>query len=434
MEEKYTTQLNAARKKIITPAMKHVAGVEGMAEEFILSELAKGRLVIPANKNHLSLKPVGIGQNVRCKINANIGSSSVDTDLEKELEKLRVSIRYGSECVMDLSTGGDLDLIRKTLLAESHAPLGTVPLYEVANRFENIADTEADDFFAVIEKQAEQGVDFMTIHAGLLKAFIPSACQRVMGIVSRGGALIAKWMDERDEENPFFTHFDRLLAVCKKYDVTLSLGDGLRPGCLADANDEAQFSELETLGELTLRCWEEDVQVMIEGPGHIPFHLIQMNVEKQKELCHGAPFYVLGPVVTDIAPGYDHITSAIGATMAGFSGAALLCYVTPREHLGLPTIDDVREGVVAYKIAAHAVNVARGFPGAQTRDNEMSAARHAFDWEKQFSLALDPDKARRLFKEGMKERPESEKANYCSMCGPEHCSIKRSREVEQHNK
>jgi len=422
--------MHQARKGVITKEMEHVAREERLPADFVRKELAEGRLIIPANINHKNLKPIGIGIATRCKINANIGNSSLRSDINEELRKLDTAIKYGSDAVMDLSTGTDINEIRKAIIAHSAVPIGTVPVYQAIELVKNVEELTLDQMFYVIEEQAEQGVDFMTIHAGLLKSHLPLACKRTTGIVSRGGSLMARWMIKNNKENPFFEHFDRLLTICQRYDVSLSLGDGLRPGCLADASDDAQFAELKTLGELTKRAWEKDVQVMIEGPGHIPFNEIEMNVKREIELCHGAPFYVLGPVITDIAAGYDHIASAIGGTMAAYHGVSMLCYVTPKEHLGLPDEEDVRRGVVAHKIAAHAADVARGRIGARDRDDAMARARYSFDWDKQFELALDSDRARE-YHAGATTASGSDPAtlNHCSMCGPKYCAMKVSREV-----
>jgi phosphomethylpyrimidine synthase len=345
------------------------------------------------------------------------------SDTEAELEKLHMAVHFGADTVMDLSTGGDIDAIRQSIIDVSPVPIGTVPIYQTVTTVRRVEDLTPDDMIGMVEHQAEQGVDYMTIHAGVLREYVPLTADRVTGIVSRGGSIMAQWMTAHHKQNPFYEYFDRILEVCKRYDVSISLGDGLRPGSLADANDTAQFAELETLGELTLRAWEQDVQVMIEGPGHIPFHLIQMNVEREMEVCHEAPFYVLGPLVTDIAPGYDHITSAIGATMAGYAGAAMLCYVTPKEHLGLPNRDDVRQGVIAYKIAAHAADIARGRKGARDRDDALSRARFDFEWERQFELSLDPETARAMHDESLPDEAYKG-ARFCSMCGPKFCSMR----------
>jgi phosphomethylpyrimidine synthase len=422
------TQLQFARQGTITPEMEHVARRESLAPELIRSEVARGRMIIPANLHHASLEPMGIGIAARCKINANIGNSAVTSEIGDELEKLRLAVELGSDTVMDLSTGGDIDRIRGAIIEASTVPIGTVPIYQAIQAVQRVEDLTPDLLLETIEDQAIQGVDYMTIHAGLLLRFIPLAKSRVTGIVSRGGALLAHWMVCHESENPLYVHFDRILAICRRHDVSLSLGDGLRPGCLHDASDEAQFAELEVLGELTRRCRDAGVQVMIEGPGHIPMDQVRMNVEKEMEVCGEAPFYVLGPLVTDIAPGYDHITSAIGAALAGWAGASLLCYVTPKEHLGLPEAGDVRQGVIAYKIAAHAADIARRRPGARDRDDALSAARFAFDWNRQFELSLDPETARSMHDETLPH--ESHKsARFCSMCGPRFCSMKISQDI-----
>jgi len=424
--------MKLAREGVITKEMEFVARDEGLAAEFVRKEIAEGRMIIPANINHKGLKPLAIGISTRCKINANIGNSSMSSDVDTELKKLNTALKYGADAVMDLSTGNDINKIRVEIVKNSPAPVGTVPMYQAAELREKFNDLTVDEMFGVIEMQAKQGVDFMTIHAGLLRRHLPLAAKRRTGIVSRGGSLLAGWMNFHNRENPFYEHFDRLLDICEEYDVSLSLGDGLRPGSLADASDEAQFAELAVLGELTLRAWKRNVQVMIEGPGHVPFNQIEMNVKKEIELCHGAPFYVLGPIVTDIAAGYDHIASAIGGTMAAFHGVSMLCYVTPKEHLGLPDEDDVRAGVIAHKIAAHAADVARGRKGARDRDDAMSAARYNFDWPKQFELALDSDRAREYHAETAKngcQNTDPLKKDHCSMCGPKYCAMKISREA-----
>jgi phosphomethylpyrimidine synthase len=417
------TQMHLARRGVVTEEMAHVAARERLASELVRDEVARGRLVIPANVNHPELEPIGIGVAATCKINANIGNSAVTSDTRGELEKLRVCLKYGADTVMDLSTGGDIPQIREAILRASPIPVGTVPIYECLAHVKEVQDLTPRMLLEIIEAQAAQGVDYMTIHAGLLRDFIPVAARRVTGIVARGGALMAQWMLANGQENPLYTHFDAICEIFKKYDVTFSLGDGLRPGCLADASDEAQFAELKVLGELTRKAWEHDVQTMVEGPGHVPLDQIPMNMEKERELCHEAPFYVLGPLVTDIAPGYDHITSAIGAAVAAQHGAAMLCYVTPAEHLGLPDVDDVREGIVAYKIAAHAADVARHRPGARDRDDALSRARYAFDWKRQFELSLDPDTARAKHDETLPHEA-FKSAEFCSMCGPKFCSMK----------
>jgi phosphomethylpyrimidine synthase len=426
------TQLEAARKGIVTPAMEFVARREELDPELVRSEVERGRLVIPANIHHLAgrLEPMGIGIATRCKINANIGNSAVTSKVDDELEKLHTAVHLGADTVMDLSTGGDIDLIRREIIGASPVPIGTVPMYQAIKDIKDIGDLKARDLLDMVERQAAQGVDYMTIHAGVLLEYLPLTAKRVTGIVSRGGSLIAQWMLVRHEQNPWYTNFDELSEILRAHDVTYSLGDGLRPGSLADANDEAQFAELKTLGELTLKAWEHGVQTMIEGPGHIPMHLVKMNVEKQREVCHEAPFYVLGPLVTDIAPGYDHITSAIGAALAGEAGAAMLCYVTPKEHLGLPNKDDVRQGVIAYKIAAHAADIARGRKGARDRDDALSKARFEFDWNRQFELSLDPETARRMHDETLPQ-DVFKSAKFCSMCGPKFCSMRVTQDIRK---
>lgn len=426
------TQMYYAKQGIITEEMKYVALRENLEPEFVRSEIARGRMIIPANINHPELEPTGIGINTVCKINANIGNSSVTSGIQEEVDKLNLSVKLGSDTVMDLSTGKQIPETREAILRNSTVPIGTVPIYEALERVGKLENLTVDVLFEVLEDQAKQGVDYFTVHCGLLMEYLPLVAHRVTGIVSRGGSIHAQWMIRTREQNILYTHFDRLLDICRRYDVTLSLGDGLRPGCLADANDEAQFSELKTLGELTLRAWEQDVQVMIEGPGHVPLDTVEMNVRKQIELCHEAPFYLLGPLVTDIAPGYDHITSAIGAAVAGAAGAALLCYVTPKEHLGLPNAKDVRDGVIAYKIAAHAADIARKRPGARDRDDALSRARFAFDWNTQFDLSLDPETARAMHDETLPDE-YFKSAEFCSMCGPKFCSMKISQEIMEYN-
>jgi phosphomethylpyrimidine synthase len=424
------TQLYYARQGVITDAMRRVAEREGLEPEVVRQEVARGRLVIPANVNHLAMRldPIGIGLAASIKINANIGNSAVSSDIEQELEKLRLAVRFGADTAMDLSTGGEIDAILAAIISDSTVPIGTVPIYEAVTLVDRVEGLTADDLLGMIEHQAQQGVDFMTIHAGVLLEHMPLVSKRVTGIVSRGGSILAQWMLYHHKQNPLYERFDDICDIFRRYDVTFSLGDGLRPGCLADASDEAQFAELRTLGELTQRARASDCQVMVEGPGHIPLDEIEMNVRLQQEVCDEAPFYVLGPLVTDIAPGYDHITSAIGATVAGYAGASFLCYVTPKEHLGLPDLDDVREGVIAYKIAAHAADVARKHPGARARDDELSRARYDFDWEKQFALSLDPETARRMHDESL--APDIFKqAEFCSMCGPKFCAMQISRHL-----
>lgn len=415
------TQVTLARRGVTTDAMIQVAASEGIEVERIREGLAAGRIVVPSNPSHVGLRPVGIGEGLRVKVNVNLGRSHTSSCLTEELNKLEVAIRYGADAVMDLSTGPDVDAVRKAIIEASPLPVGTVPVYQAAESVDDPADLGEDDFLAAVEAQACQGVDFMTIHAGILLSHLALISRRLTGIVSRGGALIARWMQAHGRENPFYRRFDEVLEIAAKHDVTLSLGDGLRPGCLHDASDEAQFAELATLGELARRCREAGVQVMIEGPGHVPLDQIEMNVRRQKELCGGAPFYVLGPLVTDIAPGYDHITGAIGAAVAALSGADFLCYVTPKEHLGLPNAEDVRVGLIAFRIAAHAADVARGLPSAIERDNAMARARYSFDWEKQFEFALDPQRAREY---RTATEPEYRHSRYCSMCGPKYCPMR----------
>ena len=425
------TQMHYARQGIVTEEMEFVARRENLAPELVRSEVARGRMIIPANIRHAELEPMCIGIAARCKINANIGNSATASNIELELEKLCYSIRFGSDTVMDLSTGGDIHEIREAILRNSPVPVGTVPIYEALARVPRVRDLTPQIMLEVIEEQAAQGVDYMTIHAGVLRGFIPLTSKRITGIVSRGGAILAQWAAENNQENFLYTHFEDLCKIFQKYDVSFSLGDGLRPGSLADASDAAQFAELKVLGELTRKAWEYDVQVMIEGPGHIPMDQIKLQVDKEIEMCHEAPFYTLGPLVTDIAPGYDHITSAIGAAMIGWYGASMLCYVTPKEHLGLPNKDDVREGIIAYKIAAHAADVARHRPGARDRDDALSYARFLFDWNKQFELSLDPERARALHDETLPNESYKETA-FCSMCGPKFCSMNTTQVMEKH--
>ncbi len=425
--------MHYARKGIVTEEMLYVAAREKVEPEVIRSEIARGRMIIPANVNHTNLEPMGIGIALSCKVNANIGSSAVVSDVDGELRKLQVSLKHGADTVMDLSTGGDIDGIRCAIIKASPVPIGTVPIYQALQEAKDVKRLKVDDMLGMLERQAKQGVDYFTIHAGVLVEYLPLVKDRITGIVSRGGSVMAQWMLEHHRQNPFYTHWDAVLDICKKYDVSISAGDGLRPGCLADASDKAQFAELATLGELTKKAWEKDVQVMIEGPGHVPFDQIEMNVKKEMEVCHEAPFYVLGPLVTDIAPGYDHITSCIGATMAGTAGAAMLCYVTPKEHLGLPNEDDVKQGLIAYKIAAHAADVARHRPGARDRDDALSRARYAFDWKEQFRLSIDPETAQALHDETLPDE-YFKGAEFCSMCGPKFCSMHINRAVEEFNK
>lgn len=426
------TQMSYARQGIITPQMKYVAEHEGLTPEFVRDEVKRGRMVIPANVNHKNLKPIGIGINAKCKVNANIGNSSVTSKIEEEIEKLNTAIKYGADTVMDLSTGGDIDKIREAIITNSPVPIGIVPIYQAVQQVTRVEDLTPEGLLSLVEHQAKQGVDYMTIHAGLLLEFVSLVDKRITKIVSRGGSLMAQWMMYHHRQNPFYTHFDELLEICRKYDVTLSLGDGLRPGCLHDASDEAQFAELKVLGELTKRAWDKDVQVIIEGPGHVPLDQIEMNVKLEMEYCNEAPFYVLGPIVTDIAPGYDHITSAIGAAVAAMHGTAMLCYVTPKEHLGLPNQEDVKQGMIAYKIAAHSADVARHRNGARDWDDEMSRARYNFDWNRQFELAIDPETARAYHDETLPQEAFKE-ANFCSMCGPKFCAMNISQGVEKMN-
>ncbi|HKF52267.1 MAG TPA: phosphomethylpyrimidine synthase ThiC [Candidatus Acidoferrales bacterium] len=423
------SQMHYARLGLITEEMEYVAKREKRTPELVRDEVARGRAIIPANINHRNLEPMGIGVAFKCKINANIGNSATTSNIDEELEKLHRSVHYGSDTVMDLSTGGDIPTIRKAIINASPVPIGTVPIYEALSRVRRTEDLTIDLMLEVIEEQAEQGVDYMTIHAGVLREFLPLVRNRITGIVSRGGALLAVWMSHHKKQNFLFEHFDEICKIFKKHDVSFSLGDGLRPGSLADASDEAQFAELKVLGDLTKKAWEHGVQVMIEGPGHIPMDQIELQVKKENELCHEAPFYTLGPLVTDIAPGYDHITSAIGAAMIGWHGASMLCYVTPKEHLGLPNADDVRQGVIAYKIAAHAADVARHRPGARDRDDALSYARFLFDWNKQFELSLDPETARAMHDETLPDDFYKE-AKFCSMCGPKFCSMNQTQLAE----
>ncbi len=421
------TQMESARAGVVTPAIAKVAERECRDPGFVLERVADGRVVIPANVHHARLVPCGIGRELYTKVNANLGNSSLSSGPEQEHAKLGTALRYGADTVMDLSTGGDIVRIRTALIDEATVPVGTVPVYEMVARAGRAGISE-QLVLDVIGEQAEQGVDYMTIHAGLLRAHVPLAMRRKLGIVSRGGALLAAWMVENGRENPFYTAFDRILEICRRHDVTLSLGDGLRPGCLADASDEAQFAELDTLGELVRRCRAAGVQAMVEGPGHVPVDQIEMNMRREREVCGDAPFYILGPVVTDIAPGYDHFVAGMGGMLGAFHGAAMLCYVTPKEHIGLPNDDDVRRGLVAFKIAAHAADVGLGKPRARERDDAMSDARAAFDWDRQFELAIDPGHARALHDESVRESgaPDSHGTPYCTMCGPDFCSVRLS--------
>jgi phosphomethylpyrimidine synthase len=427
------SQMRYARQGLITEEMQYIARREEVAPELVRDEVARGRMIIPANINHPELEPMAIGVESLCKINANIGNSAVTSEIGEELKKLHTAVHYGADTVMDLSTGGDIHQIREAILRHSPVPIGTVPIYEAVSRVKRIEDLSANVMLEVIEEQAEQGVDYMTIHAGVLVQYLPLISKRITGIVSRGGAILAQWMAHHHKQNFLYECFDDICKIFAKHDVSFSLGDGLRPGCIADASDAAQFAELKTLGELTKKAWEYDVQVMIEGPGHVPLDKIKEQVDKERELCYEAPFYTLGPLVTDIAPGYDHITSAIGAAMIGWHGAAMLCYVTPKEHLGLPNEKDVKDGIIAYKIAAHAADLARHRPGAQDRDDALSYARYKFDWEKQFALSLDPETARAMHDETLPDDFYKEAA-FCSMCGPKFCSMNYSSKVDDYNR
>jgi len=424
------TQLERARDGEVTPAMERIAGREGadVSPEFVRERVAAGEAVIPANHGHERLDPMAIGEAFSTKVNANIGNSDDAGDPESELEKLHAAVHYGADTVMDLSTGENLDAVREANVEHSPVPVGTVPIYGALKRAGDPEELTADLLCDIIEKQAEQGVDYMTIHAGVLLEHLPLTDGRKTGIVSRGGSILARWMETHGAQNPLYTEFDRICDILRAHDVTISLGDGLRPGCLADAGDDAQFAELDTLGELTARAQAHGVQVMVEGPGHVPMDDIESQVERQKEVCDGAPFYVLGPLVTDVAPGYDHITSAIGATEAARAGAAMLCYVTPKEHLGLPDAEDVREGLAAYRIAAHAADVATGESGARDWDDALSEARYAFDWNQQFELALDPARAEEYHDQTL-PGDNYKDAQFCSMCGAEFCSMRIDREA-----
>jgi phosphomethylpyrimidine synthase len=426
------SQMHYARRGIITEEMYFIALRENMDPAFVRDEVARGRAIIPANIKHPESEPMIIGKSFLVKINANIGNSAVTSSIAEEVEKMAWAIKWGADTVMDLSTGRNIHETREWILRNSPVPIGTVPIYQALEKVNGVAeDLTIDIFMQTLEEQAEQGVDYFTIHSGVRLQHIPLTANRVTGIVSRGGSIMAKWCLSHHRENFLYTEFERICELMKKYDIAFSLGDGLRPGCIADANDAAQFAELDTLGELTDIAWKHDVQVMIEGPGHIPMHKIKENVDRQMEVCKEAPFYTLGPLVTDIAPGYDHITSAIGAAMIGWYGTAMLCYVTPKEHLGLPNKQDVRDGVIAYKIAAHAADLAKGHPGAQLRDDALSKARFEFRWEDQFNLSLDPDKAREFHDETM-PAPAAKGAHFCSMCGPKFCSMKITQELREY--
>jgi phosphomethylpyrimidine synthase len=418
-----STQLEKAKNKEITKEMESVATDEKVDVRELLTNVSKGFTIIPASRLHKGLKPIGIGKGLKVKINSNIGTSPAKFDLEEELEKLRVSIESGADTVMDLSTGGDIDEVRREIIRNSTVPIGTVPIYQAVVEKGSITDLSENDFIRGIRKHIEDGVDFITVHSGVRKEAIPLVKKRLMGVVSRGGSFLIKWMEHNQRENPLYTNFDKILSLAYKHDVTLSLGDGLRPGCIKDATDRAQIHELKVLGELADVAFRENVQVMIEGPGHIPLDQIKRNVELEKRICKGRPFYVLGPIVTDIAPGYDHLTSAIGGTLAAYYGADYLCYVTPREHLGLPNVDDVREGVIATKIAAHAADIAKGT--GREWDDEMSRARADLDWEKMMELAINPEKAKR-----MREECAPKDASACSMCD-KFCSVKISKSLRE---
>ena len=427
------TQLLEARNGKITPEMEYVAELESLSSEDVRIEVAEGRMVIPANRVHLDacLKPMAIGIGALCKINANIGNSAVTSNVDEELTKLQTAIHHGADTVMDLSTGKNIDDIRNAIIQASPVPIGTVPIYQMLEELGGeIEDMRPQHFLDMVDHQAKQGVDYMTIHCGVLLEHLHLSMNRVTGIVSRGGSLIAKWMMAHRKQNPLYTHFGDLCEIMRQYDVTWSLGDGLRPGSIADASDDAQFAELDVLGELVERSWEHGTQVMVEGPGHIPMDQIDMNIKRQIDVSKGAPFYVLGPLVTDIAPGYDHITSAIGAAIAGWSGAAMLCYVTPKEHLGLPDEEDVKQGVIAYKIAAHAADLARHRKDVQERDDALSKARFEFDWAEQFRLSLDPETAQRYHDETLPQ-DTFKSAHFCSMCGPKYCSMKITEDIRE---
>ncbi|WGG44894.1 phosphomethylpyrimidine synthase ThiC [Rossellomorea sp. DA94] len=423
------TQMHYAKKGIITPEMEFIAIREKMDPSFVREEVANGRAIIPANINHPECEPMIIGRHFHVKINANIGNSAVSSSVEEEVEKMTWATRWGADTIMDLSTGKNIHTTREWVIRNSPVPVGTVPIYQALEKVNGIAENLTWDVYRdTLIEQAEQGVDYFTIHAGVLLRYIHLTANRTTGIVSRGGSIMAQWCLAHHKENFLYSHFEDICKILKAYDISVSLGDGLRPGSIADANDEAQFAELETLGELTKIAWKHDVQVMIEGPGHVPMHMIKENVDKQMEICHEAPFYTLGPLTTDIAPGYDHITSAIGAAMIGWFGTAMLCYVTPKEHLGLPNKDDVREGVIAYKIAAHAADLAKGHPGAQVRDNAVSKARFEFRWNDQFNLSLDPERAREYHDETLPAEG-AKTAHFCSMCGPKFCSMRISHDI-----
>ncbi|KAB7707038.1 phosphomethylpyrimidine synthase ThiC [Bacillus aerolatus] len=431
---KNVTQLHYAKKGIITPEMEFIALRENMKPEFVRDEVARGRAIIPANINHPEIEPMIIGRNFHVKINANIGNSAVSSSIEQEVEKMTWATRWGADNIMDLSTGKNIHTTREWIIRNSPVPVGTVPIYQALEKVNGVAeDLTWEVYRDTLIEQAEQGVDYFTIHAGVLLRYVPLTAKRVTGIVSRGGSIMAQWCLHHHKESFLYTHFEEICEIMKSYDISFSLGDGLRPGSIADANDEAQFAELETLGELTKIAWEHDVQVMVEGPGHVPMHLIKENMDKQLEVCQEAPFYTLGPLTTDIAPGYDHITSAIGAAMIGWYGTAMLCYVTPKEHLGLPNREDVRTGVVTYKIAAHAADLAKGHPGAHKRDDALSKARFEFRWRDQFNLSLDPERAMEYHDETLPAEG-AKTAHFCSMCGPKFCSMRISQDIRNYAK
>jgi phosphomethylpyrimidine synthase len=425
------SQMHYARRGIITEEMRFIGIREGMDPEFVRSEVARGRAVIPANKRHPEIEPMIIGRNFLVKVNANIGNSAVHSSLEEEVEKLRWSVKWGADTVMDLSTGKRIHETREAILRNSPVPIGTVPIYQALERVNGrVEKLDIDLYLDVLEEQCEQGVDYFTVHAGVLLRMVPMTAKRVTGIVSRGGSIMARWCLAHHKESFLYEHFDRICKLLARYDVTFSLGDGLRPGCTADANDAAQFAELRVLGELTKVAWEHDVQVIIEGPGHVPINLIQQNMDEQLKWCHEAPFYTLGPLVTDFCPGYDHLASAIGAAIIGSQGTSMLCYVTPKEHLGLPNREDVKQGLMAYKIAAHAADIAKGHPGARDRDDALSRARFEFRWEDQFNLALDPDTARSYHDETLPAQG-AKTAHFCSMCGPKFCSMEITQQIRE---
>ncbi len=431
---KNVSQMHYAKKGIITPEMEFIAIREQCSPELVRDEVARGRAIIPANINHPELEPMIIGRNFLVKINANIGNSAISSSIAEEVEKMTWSIRWGADNVMDLSTGKNIHETREWIIRNSPVPIGTVPIYQALEKVNGKAEDLTWELYRdTLIEQAEQGVDYFTIHAGVRLQYVPLTAKRMTGIVSRGGSIMAKWCLAHHKESFLYTHFEEICEIMKAYDVSFSLGDGLRPGSIADANDAAQFAELETLGELTEIAWKHDVQVMIEGPGHVPMHLIKENMDKQLEVCKEAPFYTLGPLTTDIAPGYDHITSAIGAAMIGWFGTAMLCYVTPKEHLGLPDRDDVKQGIIAYKIAAHAADLAKGHPQAQKRDNALSKARFEFRWEDQFNLGLDPETARAYHDETLPQEG-AKVAHFCSMCGPHFCSMKITQDIRDYAK